>query len=238
MYDVRSVKKTSDYQVLLMDKPYDLMSVKEVKKIYTDLLELKISGYLAEYEYGALPADSTDLIGTHVMILDQNSRILMAFKSISFKRCQSFGLPFPGLSLASLKPELEQEVKPLCSTDISYDSSWTIHPSLRAGANQLVLLEIMAALLVFLHQDSRFPEEGIIAGVKRFKTDAFFRKMGAQSLASGELFPHPLLHGEPCSLLHWGGPSKTALRLAEKHEGLWSNRLEYIKSDLPIPKIA
>lgn len=225
----------NNYRIVILDCPYSQFHSETVKTFFTDLIELKIDGYIDEYGFGALPVDTTDFIGTHIALCEEESthwKPIMAFKTISLSRSQDFGIPFSPLSL--LKGKLnDKSFEKVCSLiesrsgEISFDSSWTVSSAYRAEKGApLFLLEAMAGLMTLYHQDSEVGiPELIVSGTMQVRADAFFIKMGAERIGEDSIFSHPAIKGGMCSILHLKEFSPFALRSAEKYRALWNARV-------------
>lgn len=72
-------------------------------KLFSDLVTLKKLGFGASYRDKVLPVDTTDFVGRHYLsCIDgpKGLQVIAGFRSVDFKQCQLFNLPFPALSLA------------------------------------------------------------------------------------------------------------------------------------------
>lgn len=215
------------------------------KELFNKLVGLKLMGYGAEYQYGVLPSDSTDFIGTHLIICEEkeNGELipLAGYRSINLKQCDIFRLPFPPLVIAqtSQAPEHEKYLLNLIEEarrtgqNVRYCSSYTIDPKTRE--NRVLtqkLKNIICGMQVhFLRESST--HVSLVCGAVKFKVDKMFAVMGYEGIRSAEgqtlptFFQHSLF-GAEALMMRMGQFSEQCLAWAAECKELWDNRIHLV----------
>lgn len=230
----------SNLKIVILESPYDHWDHPLVQQLFPKIISLKLAGYRNEYPYGVLPVDTSDFVATHHLVCREEHGELtpiMGYKITKLDRCRVHGIGFPALTLAKAAgadqhAEAVQEIVTRCESagiNISYDSSWTIHPSLKEDRTLRDLLKnLTTAMLVRYHLESGTQEQ-LGMGVLRFKTDRYFQNMGYQLLKKKwrELppFDHPFLLGEKVVLMHSPNFSESALAMGQQFQELWDARI-------------
>ena len=217
-------------RVVVVDCPIETWREQETRDLFSQMVQLKIDGYGAEYSHRALPLDASDWFGTHILIVQEEPtpKVVLGYKFASLARCEEFNQPFPGLSIPatsnaeSHRARIQQILEASQKSDksIGYVGSWTIHPQIRQNR---VLAGLLRELVASTHQEYQYTygvAEMLICGMIRFKTDIWQQAMGYQplSLNNQELpaFQFKALNGEPAKLLHLTQVSDIAEKLRGK----------------------
>lgn len=228
------------FKVVVVDCPYDSWSLRETRHLFSEMINLKLTGYKETYKDGVLPFDTYDFVATHILVCrDEGGSLkpLTGFKSITEARCKRFNLPFPTTHLlmssdSPLQAKAVESVIKNCkeSGDIlAFDSSWTVHPEARRSLRVHHLLqELFISNVVHLHT-SESNHRLLGAGAHRVRTDKFFERIGFKRLeASGKPLPtfrQASLHGEEVLLIELERFSSFATEIAKKHQDSWDNRM-------------
>ncbi len=240
-------------QVVVLDCPYNSFSSPTTQKLFGKFVNMKLTGFLREYEHGILPLGSYDFIGTLIMLCEKKDGELepvFCFKSTNIERVKYFNLPFELLewfhSAAEKNHEtvvrgiLEKAEKE--NINVGYNSSWTIDPKWREVAElKLLAKELSVALFVNYYQ-SRSIQEILIGGVKRFKVDQIQGFLGFEYLKyNGEVLP-PIeawfAKNEKAILMHLTRFSEDAQSIADQYSKLWNERIEILEDGITSEKIA
>jgi hypothetical protein len=239
-----------DLQVIVLEKPYETLNDDFGRQMFAGVMALKIRGYLAIHNEGAMPVDTTDFIATHLIVTRKNdpiNNVLMAYKSTSYLDCEKFKLAFPFTQL------LKNAGHPNCSLemdrilaecaakkeDLSYDTGWTICPSVREDKElQGVLKEMLTMFVVNHHKDYNIPH-WVTLGILKVKTDQYFLKMGLDEISDQPILSHPLLHltDARAVIAKDNIYSLFTHSTAKKYKSMWDDRIT-IESSKKNQKIA
>lgn len=207
--------------------------------LFSKMLSLKYHGYSNRHNKNTLPIDTTDFIGTHLIVCENEGDELiplMAYKSTTVETCEKYNLKFPFLGL------LENSGNKVClnethdlinklkknNSSLSYDTSWTMSQKLEGLREKRdYLKEILQMLLVKHHTDYNIPN-WVTFGICKMKTDLLFKSMGGIEISQEPLIKHPGLNGQDAVaiLLPSNNYQFEALRMSKKHELLWKNKIE------------
>ena len=253
---LKLVKGNSFYsglRLVVLNKPYDSWNNPETGEIFVKMVSLKLQGYLSRHIYGSLPVDTTDFIGTHILICseaDGSLRPISGFKIITDTCCRIHQLPFLARSLAQAAGATEHarlidEI--VCrsrgqSKDVSYLCSWTTQPEVRDDRDRSNLIkDIIASTIVNFHLDQGITDL-IAAGVPRMKTNRFLTSVGFNPLAILGLalpnFRHSGLLGEEVVMMHLSSFTEKAMKLAQDHHELWRARVTIAGNENQVAKAA
>lgn len=230
-------------RIVVLECAYDVHESKQAGRLFWDMVGLKCGRYKDEYPYGALPVDTTDFVGTHLMVCEElgNGDLtpLVAYRSMTLSRCNTHRLEFPLLS-AVKKSGDRQHADVICNAledctrrgiDISYESSWAVRQDARSATNKefgSLLRELVAVMAVHHHDDFDIPES-LAGGVVRFKTGKTYTFLGYDRLQKdGAILPvieNYGLYGEQAELWHLTKFSDQARLLAKKYRSLWDQKL-------------
>lgn len=245
----------SQFQVIVLDSPYNSFFNPQTQRYLTQALRLKLRSYQNVYAPGVLPLDTYDFISTHHLIgrgSGRNFQPLMVFRTTPLDRCAAHRLAFPGLAVlrgsgaeqhaSELQKRLEQWSHQ--GLRVSYGSGWAIAPELRENRElRNILKDLMTAMLVNYEVESR-TDRFVACGVVRVHTEEYFQSIGYRIMTSqeGDLepFPQASLIGSNAVLLEAEKFNARALRLAEQYRDLWEARHEIsqINSVIPLKKTA
>lgn len=228
------------YKVVVMDCPYDTWSSPETQYLFSEIINLKLTGYKDVYTDGVLPVDTYDFIATHLLVCteeDGKLKPLTGFKSVTSARCRRFNLPFPtspllSLGNAPLHAEAVDSIMKDCDASgniLAFDSSWTVHPDAKKTRSvHHVLQELFIANVVNWHTAST-PHQLLGTGIRRVRTDRFFERVGFKRVArAGQPLPtfgQASLAGSEAFLIHLEKFSEFATQLAQKYQWFWDNRI-------------
>lgn len=228
-------------RVVILETPYDTWFEKGAQELFSKMIGLKFTGYLKEHPYGSLPVDTSDFVANHLLVCDErNGELipLMGYKTITLSRCRTHQLTFPALSLLSSSnapTEHKQAVLEILNRceankiEVSYDSSWTIHPDARADRElTLELRDILTSVVSRYHREYEIPEI-LGLGVVKLKTAKLFATWGLEPMSvNGEPLPTftlSSLQGAEVLLVHGKPFSETALALTERYANFWEERV-------------
>lgn len=228
-------------RLVVLESPYDTIEHPLAQELIGKIARMKISGYKAEYPYGATPVDTGDFVGTHLLLCEQDKNgslePIMGFKSITHRRCELHGMEFPAYHLIEDGQfgEHKQLIRSLVeqaqskNEEIAYNGSWTVRQDVRKDRALMQLCyDVTLLLLVRYYTDYRIGN--VLAGATvRFKVHQFKEFMG---------FEYPTLHGKrlpnfPCkpffneevALMLLRQFSPAAHRLADRYRTFWENRI-------------
>lgn len=225
-------------RVVVIDCPIETWHNTETRDLFSEMVQLKIDGYGAEYSHRALPLDASDWFGTHILIVQEAPvpKVILGYKFAALERCEEFNQTFPGLTIPSTShadshTNRVQQIIEACrksGKNIGYVGSWTIHPQARENRPLTALLRELVASTHQEYQQTYGVEEMLICGMIRFKTDVWQQGLGYRPLSfnNQELpaFEFKALNGEPAKLLHLTRPSDLAASFLAKHRSYWLNR--------------
>lgn len=237
MDNIVELEPISDLKIVELNCFYECSSNELAQNTFSRMLDLKFTGYLQEYDYGVLPADTTDLFATHYVVMEmKNDRSvpIMAFKSVSLDRCRQFNQPFSGTKIVHTDAHREgvKEVIDYCDKNkilLTYDSSWTIRPEVRKDRRLTrTLRNIFQAIQILSHLDTD-PRVSMVCGITRFKTEFLFENWGYRMVTRNREplppFLHTSLQGEEAFMMVARTYKDQAVQLAKKYEDLWRSRL-------------
>ncbi|HUP57968.1 MAG TPA: hypothetical protein VM598_10985, partial [Bdellovibrionota bacterium] len=234
------ILRLSKLRVVVLECPYDTWDDPFTRKMFGDMVGLKVNGFKTTYPYGVLPVDSTDLVSTHLMICMQNGddfELLLAYRSICDRRVRTHALKFPGIALAEAAQapdharyfqELLKEAEERRQR-VRYCSSYTIKPEVRQDRALVADLKTyMTGMHMLFHKAYR-TDVSLLAGVLKVKTDQYFASWGYQPIRLGgrELAPihQASLYGEEARMMRLEDWSEHARSCAEATRDLWQNRI-------------
>lgn len=214
-----------------------------VAGIFRQIVDLKLRGYRDDYPPGALAVDTTDFVGTHIILATETEpeelSVLAALKWTTLARCVRYNIDFPALSVVrSLSSDRHEKAVRLIVDDhaevpdaLAYCAGWTAHPAVRQDrdlARRQVQMMIGAHLLSC---EDMGVAACISAGVPRMNTDKVELSAGYERMADelGPLPPFPLrnLVGEPVILMHLRDHSEWAQGFADRYRNVWDARLTF-----------
>lgn len=220
-------------KIVILSEPVRLWQDEAVRRLFCEMVELKVRGYQSEYPPNVLPLTKDDFFGTHLMICetgsDQSLHPVVAYKSVALMQCDFFRFEFPALSIlrnSGVDSERLERIVERCRAEgigLSYDSSWTMLPEKRKDrAFSKFLRALTTTISVRYHLDYGIPE-WVTMGIKRFKTDEYFRWKGAETI-SPEYRAYTSFD-EPARMLHLSRFTDDAIRVADAHSHFWRDRL-------------
>lgn len=239
-------ERLAQIRFVILESPYDSWGDPRTEELFARMAGLKIRGYGAEYPYGTLAIDTTDLISDHLLICEERPTGLhpiLGNKSVSLRKCEAHHLPWPGLSVLEESGAHEQAeaVRQIMADaksagqDLRYAGSWTMDPAERKKRAWTVFLIRDLFTAIYTSYYLSLPRtEVLTGGTVRFKVDSYAKWVGHTSLMKNgaELGPVNVAHlaGESVLWTHLREFSLDARRVAKQYEDLWANRL-HIKAD-------
>jgi hypothetical protein len=246
-------------RVVVLECPYDTLLQSDLSRtVFSDVLALKIKGYLKEYPYGVLPLESADYVANHILLCEEIGQKLvphMGFKSVTYDRCQLHQLEFPIFHMieAAETPEERRIFREVVHSilenavsharKIAYNGSWTISPELRAqGREQVNFRDVSMAIFYQYYRDYGI-QQIIAAASTRFKVDKTKTFMGFSHLQKDGKVLSPIFvstyNREEAYIMHLERFSDELVQMSKTplHAGLWQDRI-CIASEREIKKIA
>lgn len=235
-----------------MDPPYYSSHQPEVQKLLGRMINMKVEGYTSQHGEGVLSIDTTDFIGSHLLLCQVEASgdltPIMGYKSTKRSDCNRFGVDFPierivrehgtqkcFSELSALFSRCEKS-----NAEITYDTSWTISPTVRVQESlKKEIKDITTAIAVHHHRDFNIPH-WLTFGICKFKTDMFFSKWGLKPVSSQALLKHPFLKGSDAITMHCdvSEHSQYAYEMADKYSALWSDRIHLLGDRWETAKIS
>jgi hypothetical protein len=229
-------------RLIILECPYDTWERPDTRRLFDDMVGLKLDGFLKEYPYGFLPVDGIDFVGTHHLICEETPRgfeILTAYRSIALDRCRTHMLEFPllaplrGCGLLAHASAIEGMISrcETTGTALTYYGAWATRPDLRSGPRVQELRRVATGFHV-LYSLSRPPTEIVTVASTKVKVQRIFEYWGYRPLdIDGVPLPEfrvPEFFNFPGVLYSHRSDafSYLALKQAETCEKLWSERLE------------
>lgn len=227
--------------MVVLECPYDHMENEATRELFSKVIALKIAGYKPHYDYGVLPVDTTDYVGTHLLICTTKDGELIPVtgcRTITLARSERHGLTFPGLGLvqASRAPEhvltVQEWVAEARKTNspLSYASSWTVSPDVpqESKSQRSLLRSLFEAIHVFHHTENQL-NRIIVGGTLRFKTDHVFKAWGHEPLSlNGKVLGPiqvPTLLDEDVAVMTMTRFNEETLQRVERWRGMWNRRI-------------
>lgn len=228
-------------KIVILESPYDTWANPQVGNLLRDFIGVKLKGYGNEYPYGVLPVDGADLISTHLAVCREEDggvlRPLMAIRWTSMKKCRLHYTGFPGMTLlqqagASDHVKALEEVIGELDTrggDLIYSGSLSMDPAERTSKERSHMLrELLTTMYVRYQKQIGFPEL-MAGGTCRFKIEKWLESIGHGPLIwkNKPLGPIQVRHlaQEQVQVMHLQEFSFEALRIAQKWQHLWEERL-------------
>jgi hypothetical protein len=241
-------------KIVILESPFESWSQAGVPDLFKNTVELKRLGYDGYYQDGFLPVDSSDFVGTHHLICEENESGLIpvaGFRSVTLGACKKYHLKFPAQSLLDKKDvgtELHCEsVKKIideaeaANQTLSFGSSWTMLPRVRSIPENASLLKDIARGMLYSYQTENGIDAEMCVGVSMVKTDVYFSELGYDPITlNGRTlapFDAAYIGYKQVILLHRTEFTPKAIQAAERYRRLWENRIHI--QDIPsIKKIA
>lgn len=238
-------------QVVEIDCPIKHWNHPVVIEMFIKIINLKLAGFHSRKPDNYLPINTSDFIGTHVVICTKNEdgslHPIMGFKGITLKCCLHYGQSFTGRScIASAQSDthnqaLDQYIKSLeDKSRLAYVSSFAIDPNLK-GRKKLEAMKLLFPLLLFYYR--KFDLSRLIClGSITSTTHITFEKLGFHPLlnSSGEAMPRislPALQNEEVEVMTLEKFSVECEASATANQKLWDERIE-ISDRLTQPIVA
>jgi hypothetical protein len=231
-----------------LDCAFDRLEDRTVRDLLGGIFALRKQGYLSHHQYGILPVDAYDFIGTHFGIYiegDEGIEVLTSYRMVEYSRCLEFKLAFPletilknsnaPAHLETLQRFMEksqQEKLPL-----SYLGSWTIAPSTRAFPEVFKLVYDMFFAMNILACLESPDQLKLACGSLRLKTVRPIQWMGYeyfQDESGVELsnFRQQNLNNEEVMAMFFKAPSEKAIDAAKLHEFIFKKRFQIDRPEI------
>lgn len=238
---------------VVIEVPCKQWENEEAAQLFLRMCRLKMRGYGARYANGVLPVDTTDLIGTHLLVCipsDEGLQPVMGVKSVEFQQCRDYQVEFPGLSLVKRagSPRHIAAVEKIiqdCSDKnekLAYLGSWTVDPTYSWDGPTRHLLKELYSVLYALYYMEKDIRHSILGGTLRFKTEQVFFELGYRPLEeNGRQLPNiqvSHLRGEPVMVMHVDGLNLRALRLAKEYAEWWKSRRVFSENEVALSRAA
>lgn len=235
-----------DLQVVVLDCPYNNFSNPLTQKLFSKFVDMKLRGFLEEYEHGIVPLGSYDFVGTIIMLCHKQGEELepvFCFKSSTLDRAKYFSLPFElneWFHSAAEEPHRKAVQKIISRAEqdgihLGYNSSWTIDPHWRSDPHLKKLARDLSVAVFTQYYTQAKIQEILIGGVLRFKVDKIQAYLGFEYLEhQGERLPPVeawFAKNEKAILMHLKKFSPEALAMASQYQELWDRRLVIDESD-------
>lgn len=231
-------------KAVVLECPYDIWNDPHARQTFCKVVALKFEGYRKEYNYGVLPVDATDFICTHHIVCDSSAEgltPLMAYKSVTLRRCRIHNLSFPPLGLlrmtgSTAHADAVERIVQDCDRagrELIYGGSMTITPQARANPELVQQLWEMIIASSLAYDIEHGVDEAVCFGTVRFKMHRIFHSMGYASLKKDGITLDPVripfVFNDGAGLFHRKAISPYGLSLVEKYKAWWKARIE-IKS--------
>ncbi len=220
-------------RIAILENPLATWDQELTRSLFCKIVALKRSGYGSEHNEGVMPLDASDFFGTHLMVCKESSSgelvPIIAYKSVTLERCDHYRMTFPALTVLQTSRSDASRLLELMERSrkegfgLSYDSSWTMDVDTRKDrANSASYRSLVTTIGVTYHLQKGL-DQWLAAGIKRFKTDAYFSWMGGVPI--GSEFKFFGLYDDPAAMIHVPHTSEAALKVAEANADLWERRL-------------
>lgn len=243
--------KLADLQIVVLESPNETMLYPEAKKLFSNIVELRIKGYTDVHSNAILPLDTTDFIATHLLVCTKDNpfdNVLMSYKSTSFLICKKFNIAFPFMAI------LEKNAHPNCSNemkrvleecekkheDLSYEAGWTMDPIIRENKElNKILKEMVTTFVINHHRDYAIPHWATL-GICKVKTDQLFLKMGLKEISDKPMLSHPyLLQTDARAVIVMNnGYSDYTFQTCKIYQDLWDDRITICSKEMAVKKKA
>ncbi|MGZ3770221.1 MAG: hypothetical protein ACXVCP_11380 [Bdellovibrio sp.] len=236
-------RSLNNFQLVIVECPYEIWDNPLVQTIFLKMVALKRQGYGNNYDKNVLPVDTSDFIGTHVLLcikdIDGTWKPIMGYKSISLKKCQEYNLTFPGLNLvySAKMPQHIQAVENIVrrcidqQQGLAYCGSWTIDVEFKKNYYQNHKdLTDATTVFYFALKNQQNINEIVLGGTLRFHTEKIFSNWGCKpiSLNEQELPPIKVAHlaEEAVIVMHTSADSPVSTIATEKKwHKIWKDRI-------------
>jgi hypothetical protein len=235
-------------QLIVLKDAFHIWPEPLVQDYFAKAINLKHLGYKGKYPVGAVPVDTTEFTGNHLLVCQKTTEGLkpfMGFRSISLQKCETHFSKFPLLQIAqSSGSPLHAEAVAFhierCKKEqlnLIYNGGWTILPSFRRDPQlNTQCKEMMMAFDYLFHHAPHTPYEVFGAGVVQYKTEKFFQSYGYDYMTyqGNELseIPSHYLGGVLIKFLRVQEYKPLAIHLAKQYEHLWFQRIELSEESL------
>lgn len=227
-------------RAVVIDCPIKHWNHPIVRQMFHKMVNLKLIGFRSKMPDNYLPVDTSDYIGTHIMVCRENGNgelhPIMAFKGISLERCHQYGQQFAGRSCISSahsdlhKMALEQYIESSIEGGhaLAYTSSFAVDPDLDRGA-KLEAMKLLFPLVALYRLDFGISRLLALGSIKT-KTNVTFRKLGFHPLVhAGEMIPPvniPAFQNERFEAMAMEHPSVECESSANAIQAWWDARIE------------
>lgn len=235
---VINIDKKSNYQIVMVDNPLKFMHIPEFRDFFGKVLKLKSDGFRT-LETGYLAIDTTDTIGTHLLVCEQNDEglePLLCTKAITKNDSKFYNLPFGGYEMIK-KANIKEHLKAIESFietvvektgDVAYTSSFTMAPRIRDRRARASLLRLFLPLVAQYHYEFDTPFSFCV-GRLRTKANTIIQKIGYEPLSlEGRTLPAvPLeqLMNDDFEILTFENPSQDSLDAIVEYQNVWDQRI-------------
>lgn len=237
--EIQAFLKSRDLRILVLECPYDTIEDPYTKKILSEIMGMKISGYKKVYPYGALPVDSFDLSGNHIVLCERfGNEYLPAcgMKSITYSQAKIFQTEFPAFGILPKDSYSHHEsVKQIIheasakNEQVAYNGSYTVHPRYSEDRAARRFFRELGIFFLTKYYMSYNIHHVIAGAALQFKIDEVKRFVGFKPISyeNAELPPIdcPTFFGASVLVMHLQSPRQEAIEWANLFEPLWENRI-------------
>lgn len=233
-------------RIVEIDYFYDHLADPKHQAFLGKIAHFKIHSYQADYPYGILPFGAHDLIGTHLLLCEEedngNLEPLVGLKAVTLNQCERFGLSFPALQMIAEDPKaksLYQEVEKWLidasqnNREVGYFGSWTVRPDFRKKKIGTKICTYLTAALGNFWSRERQISHLIAFAIKSHNIGKFHKFLGFHPLSKdGVPLPGCLprsFFGETLEVsVTETGMSEETRQIALDIQKLWDTRVQIV----------
>lgn len=185
---------SKDLKVVVVNSPYDQWSNPIVRELFTNTVGLKINSYGKFYPMGTIPVDTTDFVGTHLLIcIEEFNKIkpIATYRSITWQRCMETCLNFPLQNILETSNALDHlsVLKEIMNNHeknpsaLVYQSGWAIDAQVKENRTLVKDVKDIMTAIVALNSWEEGIKETVGAGSTLVKADKYFASWGASGFS-------------------------------------------------------
>lgn len=226
-------------RLVVLDNPLSSWDSSLTQDLFRKLVYLKRQVYAHDVHKNAMPVNTTDFVGTHLLVCEQHATgvlfPLAAVRAVTLDTCVKRRAPFAwiGEGLKAIEKVVTNAKKKKKS--IAYIDGWVFQPKLFENEEALKeVKDFLAAALVFYCRDFKV-SQCITPSVKRFKMDSYLKNMGfCQATPQFKAFQ---LNDQPVKMFHLDEFSQGAITVAKVCEPLWDDKVDVLPNAIPSLKM-
>lgn len=224
-----------------MDRDYKLYVIEGLNtdtntmhgKFFMGMIGLRISGYKKIYGFRSMPVDIYDHFSKHLLLsecIDGHEFLIACVRFVSLKDCKKHEAVFLPLARVSDYPKNEVLIDSLIDTiknrkesDIYYNSSLTVSPSIKSLRQHAKILKTIIGAALNYHQYLGNKNWLTSAPIK-VRTDKLFKRIGYEPFCTDPYYLLKTLNDEKTIMFKHENENETYKKWLHDTKKLWDKR--------------